>query len=63
MLTDNIFKLLKKVSKDEDQLSASFGFLLKEDLDILRNFLNKLGIQLTKQELKRVQKLALLICR
>jgi len=54
MLTDNIFKLLKKVSKNEDQLSAAFGFLLKEDPDILHNFLNKLGIQLTKQELKRV---------
>jgi len=54
MLTDNIFKLLKKVSKNEDQLSAAFGFLLKEDPDILRNFLSKLGIQLTKQELKRV---------
>jgi len=54
MLTDNIFKLLKKVSKNEDQLSAAFGFLLKEDSDILRNFLNKLGIQLTKQELKNV---------
>ena len=54
MLTDNIFKLLKKVSKNEDQLSAAFGFLLKEDPDILRSFLSKLGIQLTKQELKRV---------
>lgn len=54
MLTDNIFKLLKKVSKDEDQLSAAFGFLLKEDSDILRNFLSKLGIQLTRQELKKV---------
>lgn len=54
MLTDNIFKLLKKVSKDEDQLSASFGFLLKEDPEILSNFLNKLGISLSKKELKQI---------
>lgn len=54
MLTNNIFKLLKKVSKDEDQLSAAFGFLLKEDRDILCNFLNTLGIHLTEQELKTV---------
>lgn len=54
MLTDNIFKLLKKVSKDEDQLSASFGFLLKEDLEILNNFLKKLGITLSRHDLKRV---------
>lgn len=54
MLTDNVFKLLKRVSKDEDQLSAAFGFLLKEDLEILRNFLSKLGIRLSKQDLKRV---------
>jgi len=54
MQTDNVFKLLKKVSKDEDQLSAAFGFLLKEDSDILRNFLSKLGIQLSKHELKKV---------
>ncbi|MFA5146812.1 MAG: PD-(D/E)XK nuclease family protein [Candidatus Omnitrophota bacterium] len=46
--------MLKKVSKDEDQLSAAFGFLLKEDSEILRHFLSKLGIQLNKQELKRV---------
>lgn len=54
MLTDNIFKLLKKVSKDEDQLSASFGFLLKEDPEILNNFLKKLGITLSRHDLKRV---------
>ncbi len=54
MLTDNIFKLLKKVSKDEDQLSASFGFLLKEDHEILNNFLKKLGIKLSRHDLKRV---------
>lgn len=54
MLTDNIFKLLKKVSKDEDQLSAAFGFLLKEDTAILYNFLNKLGISINKRELKIV---------
>ncbi len=54
MLTDNIFKLLKKVSKDEDQLSASFDFLLKEDAEILNNFLKKLGITLSRRDLKRV---------
>ena len=54
MLTDNIFKLLKKISKDEDQLSAAFGFLLKEDHEILNNFLNKFGISLSKQDLKKV---------
>lgn len=52
MLTDNIFKLLKKNSKDEDQLSAAFGFLLKEDPEILSNFLNKFGIFLSKNDLK-----------
>ena len=54
MLTDNIFKLLKKVSKDEDQLSASFGFLLKEDPELLSNFLQRLGITIGRKELKGV---------
>ena len=31
---DNIFNLVKKFSKEEDQLSASFGFILKNNKKI-----------------------------
>jgi hypothetical protein len=31
MYVDNIFNLLNKFDKEEDQISASFGFLLKQE--------------------------------
>lgn len=52
MLLNNIFNLVH--GKQEDQLSANFGFVLKSNPKILNAFLTKLGIRLTRKELKDV---------
>ena len=50
MLVNNIFNLVN--GKQEDQLSASFGYILKNNIKILDSFLRTLGIILSKKELK-----------
>lgn len=50
MQVSNIFNLVN--GKQEDQLSASFGFILKNDIKILDSFLRTLGIILNRKELK-----------
>ena len=52
MLVENIFNLVH--GKQEDQLSSSFGFILKNNKPILKKFLDHIGIRLTDKELKTV---------
>ena len=54
MRVDNIFELVNKFSKQEDQISAGFGFILKNNPQILCNFLDKIKIKLTPKQLKKV---------
>lgn len=54
MQVDNIFELVNKFSKEEDQISASFGFVLKNNKKILKKFLNKIQINIKPKELKKV---------
>ena len=54
MLVNNIFGLVNKFSKEEDQISASFGFILKNNRRILDSFLRKMKINLRRNELKKV---------
>lgn len=52
MLVGNIFSLIH--GKQEDQLSSSFGFILKNNRPILKKFLEHINIRLTEKELKAV---------
>lgn len=52
MLVDNIFSLIH--GKQEDQLSSSFGFILKNNRRVLNKFLDQINIRLTNKELKVV---------
>ncbi|KYK34790.1 MAG: hypothetical protein AYK22_04770 [Thermoplasmatales archaeon SG8-52-3] len=54
MLVDNIFELVNKFSKEEDQISANFGFILKNNKKILDKFLKIIDIELRPRELKEV---------
>lgn len=54
MRVDNIFELVNKFSKEEDQISAAFGFILQNNLKILRKFLNTIKIPFERKELRRV---------
>lgn len=54
MRVDNIFELVNKFSKEEDQISAGFGFILKNNTKILRKFLNKIKVNLKPMEFKKV---------
>ena len=54
MLVNNVFALINKFNKEEDQLSAGFGFILKNNRKMLDLFLRKVGIRLTNKELKLV---------
>lgn len=54
MEVNNIFNLVNKFSNKEDQISASFGFILKTNPKLLDKFLKKLSLNLTKKELKKV---------
>lgn len=42
MHVDNIFELINKFSNEEDQVSAAYGFILKDNVKILQKFLNKI---------------------
>lgn len=52
MLVDNVFSLIH--GKQEDQLSSSFGFILKNNKQILNKFLDQINIRLSGKELKAV---------
>ena len=54
MRVDNIFQLVNKFSMQEDQVSAGFGFILKNNRKLLRRFMNKIQLQLKPKELKSV---------
>jgi len=54
MLVNNIFGLVNKFSKEEDQISASFGFILKNNRRILNSFLRSMKVNLSRNELKKV---------
>lgn len=54
MQVDNIFNLLNKFDKEEDRISAGFGFLLKNNSQLLKHFLSRINITLTKNELNHV---------
>ena len=54
MRVNNIFELVNKFSKEEDQISAGFGFILKNNMKILHTFLNKIKVNLKPKELKKV---------
>ena len=55
---ENIFNLVNRFSAEEDQVSASFGFVLKANLDALTALLQKLEIdvsQLSSGQLNRIE--------
>jgi len=54
MNVDNIYDLLNKFDKEEDRISAAFGFLLKQNRKLLRAFLKKIKISASDKDLKRV---------
>lgn len=54
MLVNNIFQLIYKFGSKEDQISAAFGFLLKNNPKILNNFLNRIKISLEPKEFRKV---------
>lgn len=54
MNVDNIFNLVNKFSKEEDQISATFGFILKNNKKVLNKFLKKILINVKPKELKKV---------
>lgn len=54
MNVNNIFNLLNKFDKEEDRISAGFGFLLTQNTQILSTFLRKLNITVSKGKLKQV---------
>jgi len=54
MRVDNIFELINKYSNEEDQISASFGFILKNNKKILDKFLKIIKIELKPRELNEV---------
>lgn len=52
--TENIFNLVNEFGDEEDQVTASFGFMLKANPLALRKLMQKLGIELTELNLKNV---------
>jgi hypothetical protein len=54
MRVDNIFELINKFGKEEDQISAAFGFILKNNRRILRAFLDTIKVNASPKELKKV---------
>lgn len=54
MKVDNIFNLLNKFDKEEDRISAGFGFLLKNNRKLLKHFCNRINIALSSKELGNV---------
>ena len=54
MKVDNIFNLLNKFDKEEDRISAGFGFLLKNNNKLLRHFCDRINIVLSGKELRKV---------
>lgn len=54
MNVDNIFNLLNKFDKEEDRISAGFGFLLKQNRKMLKAFLKKINVATSDKELKNV---------
>lgn len=54
MRVNNIFELINKFSKEEDQISAGFGFVLKNNVKILHKFLNNIKVNIKPKELKKV---------
>ena len=51
MDVQNVFDLVGHFGKEEDQLSASFGFILRNNEDILEKFLKRIGIhEIPKKE-------------
>lgn len=54
MKVDNIYKLINKYRAEEDQLSAAFGFILKNNRKLMDEFLRKVDIKLSAKELKGV---------
>jgi len=54
MKVDNIYKLINKYRAEEDQLSAAFGFVLKNNRKLLDLFLIKAGVKISPKDLKRV---------
>jgi len=53
----NVFDLVHRFGKMEDQISANFGFILKTNLPALSNFLIKLGIPLSTIGRKNLKKI------
>jgi len=54
MITDNIFKLVNKFSSQEDQLSAAFGFMLRNNSEIMSVFLKTVGVDAHRKLIKEV---------
>lgn len=54
MKVDNVFNLLNKFDKEEDRISAGFGFLLSNNKKLLKHFCGKIDIALSRKELGEV---------
>ncbi|MDO8558352.1 MAG: PD-(D/E)XK nuclease family protein [bacterium] len=52
MLVDNIFKLVNKFAAEEDQLSANFGFILKNDTKILDAFFKTIRVSASLKDMR-----------
>lgn len=54
MKVNNIFNLLNKFDKEEDRISAGFGFLLSNNKKLLKHFCDKINIALSRKDLGKV---------
>ena len=54
MLVDNIFKLINRFGAKEDQLSAGFGVVLKNNKKVLEKFLKKIRISVKSKNLNKI---------
>lgn len=55
MNVSNIFHLLNRFDKQEDRISAAFGFFLNNNKKVFNEFLEKLKIKFTSKDLKNLE--------
>jgi len=56
MKADNIFQLIKGEKEKEDQLSASYAFLLTHNRNLLKSFLQSLDVDYIRKPTIETQK-------
>jgi hypothetical protein len=56
MKTDNIFNLVHHFGNEEDQVSATFGFMMSDNKKVLLTFLENIGItNLSSKQIKNIE--------